>query len=248
MGCDIHLYAEIKDDQGDWQPLDNWKVKEAGTDDEYIDVDYKEAFYKGRNYDLFAILADVRNGYGFAGVDTGDEYRPIAMPKGLPSDTCAMIKQASDRWNGDGHSHSYFTVNELLKYNWARDNNQRGIVSLESMVDWKNSYMPDLSPRSWCGAMSGGDNTLILEEAIFMQDLGAAKIEAENQGIIQTDENLVSLIQKSYGEDKRINYRAEWSTPYYYEARDLFSETLPRLLSHCQGDYDRVRIVFWFDN
>ena len=39
-----------------------------------------------RHYDVFAILADVRNGYGFAGVRTGSGFDPIAPGRGLPSD------------------------------------------------------------------------------------------------------------------------------------------------------------------
>jgi hypothetical protein len=49
MGTDIHCAVEKK------QPDGTWKVVDAPFDDY-------------RNYDSFAILADVRNGHGFAGV------------------------------------------------------------------------------------------------------------------------------------------------------------------------------------
>lgn len=42
--------------------------------------------FDNRNYDLFAALADVRNGVGFAGVKTGKAIEPIAMPRGIPDD------------------------------------------------------------------------------------------------------------------------------------------------------------------
>ena len=43
-------------------------------------------FFHDRNYDVFSILADVRNGYGFAGVRTSTGFDPIAPGRGLPSD------------------------------------------------------------------------------------------------------------------------------------------------------------------
>src|SRR3990167_5661087 len=39
-----------------------------------------------RNYSLFAILANVRNGYGFGGCDTGNGFEVIAKQRGIPND------------------------------------------------------------------------------------------------------------------------------------------------------------------
>ena len=47
---------------------------------------------------LFAILAGVRNGYGFAGCDTGDGFRPIAPPRGLPGDVSPEVAEEARRW------------------------------------------------------------------------------------------------------------------------------------------------------
>jgi hypothetical protein len=43
-------------------------------------------FLHDRVYDVFAILADVRNGYGFAGVTSSSGFDPIAPGRGLPDD------------------------------------------------------------------------------------------------------------------------------------------------------------------
>jgi len=97
MGCDIHPHVEIRRD-GRWERLDWRKRHETG---EYYDperrrdpkVDYDKLFedplYINRNYCLFSILADVRNGYGFAGCDTGDKFVPVAEPRDLPADVTA---------------------------------------------------------------------------------------------------------------------------------------------------------------
>lgn len=78
MGCDIHFYVE-KRINGIWQTADKWS---ADLDDDRPYVDYDDRFYRDRNYDLFGILADVRNGRGFAGVTTGEGFVPIAAPQG----------------------------------------------------------------------------------------------------------------------------------------------------------------------
>ena len=68
--------------------------------------------YNGRSYYLFAILADVRNGSG--------EVEPIDYPRGIPDDASSGYKYVVDRWDGDGHSHSYFTLDELINFDWSK--------------------------------------------------------------------------------------------------------------------------------
>jgi len=64
----------------DW--LDRWREKRRRFE-----------WYGDRNYNAFAILADVRNGYGFAGCDTGDGFVPISTPKGFPDDMCEEVRK-----------------------------------------------------------------------------------------------------------------------------------------------------------
>lgn len=131
MGCDIHFFVErwtssnnyegprnLTEDRdqklnevlGDkpthfrWVSADKWQ-----KDDESWDVLYNDELYNGRNYGLFSILADVR----------GDE-EPIDNPRGIPNDASSGYKYMCDRWDGDAHSHSYFTLEELLEVNWTK--------------------------------------------------------------------------------------------------------------------------------
>ena len=118
MGCDIHMYAEVKKNNK-WSKVGDvfenmWYSKDRELSD--WNKPLTDTPYDGRNYDLFAILADVRNGHGFAGCVTGERFNPISEPKGLPDDVSKKIKKESDKWDGDGHSHSYFTVKELLDF------------------------------------------------------------------------------------------------------------------------------------
>jgi hypothetical protein len=57
-------------------------------------------FADGRNYNLFAKLAGVR-GEG-------------PSPKGVPDDASDLALMMVDRWEGDGHSHSWMLMDEAL--------------------------------------------------------------------------------------------------------------------------------------
>lgn len=86
------------------------------------------------------MLANVRNGVGFAGCDTGDGFTPISEPRGLPEDVTAEVKEASDRWGVDGHSHSWVILAELLAYDWQGQRTKlRGWVSGSDFRLWKES-------------------------------------------------------------------------------------------------------------
>ncbi|MEI2465139.1 hypothetical protein [Niallia taxi] len=125
MGCDIHMFLEVrkypyqdeKRENGIWISKDKWSIEPDHylcPEDNYkkYRVDYDDLIYKGRNYYLFSVLANVRNYNSF-------DY--ISEPKGLPNDVSSEIKDESDHWGSDGHSHSYLTLRELLSYNWNKE-------------------------------------------------------------------------------------------------------------------------------
>jgi hypothetical protein len=90
MGCDIHPHFEVRRN-GRWEAHSvQTKYAAGGSGDGTDHIDWNsfsgDALFVGRNYDLFAMLADVRNGAGFAGCDTGDGFVPVADPKGFPAD------------------------------------------------------------------------------------------------------------------------------------------------------------------
>jgi len=153
MGCDIHLYVEKRDENGKWVSADTWTPDDWAAKegkDQFV-VSFENRFYVDRNYDLFAILADVRNGYGFAGIDTGDGFIPIADPRGLPFDVTLAVHAEGDAWDCDGHSHSYFTVAELKAYNWNQTTKHRGVVDPWNFELWRRNG----KPNTWSGDVSG---------------------------------------------------------------------------------------------
>jgi len=212
MGCDIHFFVEKKIGNK-WVSVDEWKDYDG-----WKTVDYKKAFYSNRNYDLFAILANVRNGYGFAGCDTGNGFIPISMPRGLPDNVSQEVGNHSKQYGEDGHSHSYLTVKELLAYDWNQTTKKRGVVSEEEYQEIIDK------PKRYAGGVSGRDIVHV------------------------TPSQMDRLITHPELKDKDKSYytTVEWKETYKEAVRDFYIETLPRLKG--LGKPNKVRIVFWFDN
>lgn len=232
MGCDIHFYVERKVD-GVWQSADRWEPSEEEPGSQRIPR--KKRFYSDRNYNLFAILADVRNGYGFAGCDTGNGFVPIADPRGIPEDVSELVQAESDRWEGDGHSHSWFTVAELLNYDWTQTTKHRGFVSAAQYYEWNRWQREDgEGPNSYCGDVHGGSIEKVSEAEL------RSRIESITGGDwYRSEEKVLANLPSVY-------CQVEWELPYYKSARGFLSETIPQLLR--LGKPDEVRIVFFFDN
>lgn len=234
MGCDIHLYAERRDENGTWVDANPWEVnKYHESDPEHeprMTIPYGKGFYSGRNYDLFGILANVRNGRGFAGCDLGRGYWPISPPRGLPDDVSPEVLAESELWDDDGHSHSWLTVAELMAYDWTQTTVSRGWVSLKEFADWNRwARSHGEPPASYCGDVFGPN---------------IRKVSIEEMERLCAE----GVTEREVPDPKRISYycQVEWTHPYYSVATEFLSATLPRLWR--LGAPEDVRIVFWFDN
>ena len=102
MGCDIHMYVEIKRDKK-WENADYFVVSDPLAEKPKLSL---VEIYGHRNYALFAVLADVRN--------AGYDY--IDAPRDIPDDATEFVKSEYDEWGWDAHSASYFTLRELIDY------------------------------------------------------------------------------------------------------------------------------------
>lgn len=164
MGCDIHMHYEVKNENG-WSFYD-WKSEFVigHYDDGSAQYDYRKVFdhplYISRNYDLFAILANVRNGRGFAGIPTGYGFNPISEPRGLPEDVTSIVKEDSNDWGGDGHSHSWLSLSEVLNYNWNQTTSHYGVVGVQEYKEFLSAG----KPSSWCGSVMGGSIKMVSNE------------------------------------------------------------------------------------
>lgn len=257
MGCDIHLYVERRDQDGIWHSLDTWNddPDEPGRKSVYKWGPGFEQLagpiYRERNYDLFAILADVRNGRGFAGCDTGDGFNPIAAPRGVPDDASPEYAAEVASWDGNGHSHSWLTLGELLCYDWTQTTKRRGWVGPSDWARWRDYGRPD----SWCGDIWGGKVTHHSNadfEAAW-QKVRATKGYPENRhaaahiGRKDPDgmEDTAAFIRHLGGAPYT---QVEWVVSYHDACSGFWSDCVPKLLALSQGRFNDLRIVFFFDN
>lgn len=125
MGCDIHTFVEIKSkyksEPKEWSDGNFYRKNtefsdsaEEGTTSSEPEY-WRVSAYIGRNYTLFALLADVRN---------YDDIEPIDYPRGVPDDCSKACQKELDAWGVDSHSHSYFTLTELLDYFETQEQNK----------------------------------------------------------------------------------------------------------------------------
>ncbi len=240
MGCDIHLYVEKRTSaNAKWQSADKWTPDEDTPKRKR--VAYKDEFYGGRNYNLFSMLADVRNGRGFAGVKTGAGFQPIAAPKGLPEDCCALVQAESDGWDCDGHSHSFLTVAELMAYDWTQTTTLCGDVSGVEYAEWRRWRKENgQGPESYCGSCHGQAIRHISPDEM---DKVVSKAEKEIEHLRGMGSKWTEALAEKVG---NYHTQVEWTEPYYRAAEEFLSSTLPRLWR--LGTPENVRIVFWFDN
>ena len=213
MGCDIHMRVEVFVEDA-WRP--------ANVEP-----------YEDRNYDAFAILANVRNGSAFAGCKTGDGFVFISEPRGLPHDIARHDDPHDEDdeddedddgaragyWFGD-HSHSWLTLAELEAADWQRTAVKCGVVGAKEFLAWHERGGG--RPRSYCGGITGPGIRYVLNGTM-----------------------LVAV--KDGSADDRMYTTVEWSETYAEASGRFHSEFMPRLRALGLPP-EHVRIVFGFDS
>lgn len=131
MGCDIHIAIQAQNADGAWveipwqRALYDHEIERGET--VAPDIAIAPACFDGRNYNLFGILADVRNGYGFAGIETGTGWKSIAADRGLPHDFSEndLLPRVEPIWRDEreprylgDHSFTWVTLDELETWPW----------------------------------------------------------------------------------------------------------------------------------
>lgn len=242
MGCDIHLRVQKFVD-------DKWTFAEERIADKYEPTKTThERWYDGRNYRLFGMLANVRNGIGFAGVDTGDAFRFISEPRGLPDGMAEYIGEIRDKdgsvedydfWFGD-HSHSWLTLPELIDFDWYQSTKCRGWVNGPQFEEWDRMKEWESEPREHCGGVSGGNVTHISETEMRQR---LTEIKQITKPWSAAEAKIKDLYSSTY-------CLVEWPMFYSEAAGKFYTQTMPRMfrLAKQVGGPENVRIVFGFDS
>lgn len=188
--------------------------------------DVPSNYEQGRHYQLFAVLANVRNGFGFAGIPTGEVVEPISQPRGLPDDFEVADGKLHpidpnnlppwDRenypdvtlWMGY-HSFSWLTGEEMLAwFETAPSLLKTGILSKDVYTSW-DKVQP---PSCYCASISG-------------------------QGIVIVDQDSAETTTDW------THVLCSWSSDLKQELAYFFDE-VAKLVS----EYGEIRFVFGFDS
>lgn len=237
MGCGIHVVVETKGKRGAWS--------------------FKEKLPLSRNYDLFAILANVRNRMWSKPKDT---LVFISAPKGVPPDVSKRSQKAlSDE---DYHSHSYLTLRELVEFDWNRAEHKTAFVTdIEfALMRYEGTVVPRcplFDPVSSETSLSDMERRIVspdfiehLKRMIRLENVAGntdaysiKEIERLEALLCHTEHSLdVSIVDEWTGGVVKV----EWEETYAMKVDEFFTDTIPHLKSI--GDLDDVRIVFAFDS
>jgi len=121
MGCDIHLHQEVKIN-GKWE--------------------HYALLNPRRNYVMFARMANVRNYDG--------ELEPIVEPRGIPKDATVLTKYDFKEWEGDAHSASWLSAQEISELNKWREE-YKSFPGEKLDIFWLEDWAGYLFGNSWPG-------------------------------------------------------------------------------------------------
>lgn len=234
MGCDIHAIAEVKID-GRWR-INTDKVfpnpwYEKGSTDGYSKHKYNDYPEDGRSYDWFAVLADVRNGRGFAGSVTGSGFSVIAQPRGVPPYCSPEWRKTVMDWGRDMHSHSYLYVDDFENFDWEQGQAEKyGTLNLKEYKKYrKTGELPEEVNGTVWGAKV---RTLDSEDADDYLD-GKLDLGFDDTGVPQ--------------DPKHVFVKVQW-TVNYADYFDYKLNTWVEPLKKLEKKYEDARVVFAFDN
>jgi hypothetical protein len=219
--------------------------KRAGN--EWVDIPHN--YDHGRDYYLFAILADVRNGFGFAGAEIFTPVKPISEPRGLPADfqveadTHLLFgmelmdprrRSYYERWPADpvdpddnpleywlgDHSHSWLLGSEILAYGETLRDTYTEETGVMSLKEY-DAWDGKSRPDSYSGAVWGKDLVTVTPETL-------AEWRAS--------------MHFPHAPDK-VYVRVRWMVPALPDVAYFFEE-VARLVA----EHGEVRYVFGFDS
>lgn len=203
------------------------------------------AWWRSRDYELFAILAGVRN--------YESTFRPIAQPRGIPKDASVPVRRQLE--GPDIHTPSWLKVSELLGAGWrSRVIRMSGAIPLqacdvEPTVHWSgpgvDDYVRVVSYQEWRssgGIPRGYSSESMVASRLLPNHLLSAKRAAEVlDGRADVLEHVASRLR-----EEKFYVSVLWDQTYA-QFVPHFVEFVEQLLLPV-GPPDRVRIVFGFDN
>jgi hypothetical protein len=206
MGCDIHLYIEYKSKKTEFDGYDSGWQSFGGS------------INPGRNYAMFALMADVRN--------YGDDKLPVLVKRrGMPEDAGYTATDDIRIYISDVPSSRYVST-ETAK-SWVKSGSSKVINDKEGNPMWVTD--PDAHSHSW---LTTSEFESILNKYLELQSVWHKKRVEEHNKMVK-EEN----IQPD-----------SWAyAPPSSNDEPEYQVILASLKRFEELGYD-ARIVFWFDN
>lgn len=219
MGTDIHTTFQAKrklpavgnenpEDISEWEDI-------PGSD---VEIDNYSRWGISRHYLLFAVLADVRNGFGFAGTETHIPLVPISEPHGCPDD----FEPNEYDWY---HSTSWLSGEEMMAWFNGDSINivSTGIIDKATFDTWDGN-----DPESYCGNIFGDGIVIGSDPVSFFRVMG------QDADISQ----LAAPINEN-----TTHVRVHWQTNVQSEVAYFFN-AVQKLIEK----YGEIRLVMGFDS
>lgn len=112
MGCDIHIYVEVKyKNKSDWEVFkeDYFELTDFGKS--YYKKEKSNILFDNRDYTMFGFLAGVRD----------SEIIPAPYSKGLPDSVAQEVSDDYTLWDLDAHSVAHLYVSQLLEFDYSKN-------------------------------------------------------------------------------------------------------------------------------
>jgi hypothetical protein len=158
MGCDIHIYVEIrKENKWELFELEHFTLSE--WEKRTYKMEKGASPFDWRSYSMYGFLAGVRR----SGVT------PIKECKyELPKDVSNEVKNAYIQWEDDAHSASFLTLKELLEFDYNKDfttlTNKRNVLVEKIFIEKEYSendiehYYNNKEDETYYDALGGPDS------------------------------------------------------------------------------------------
>lgn len=228
MGTDIHITVEVKNEQGIWEDKTLFPVDPGEGEEKPFIGNYGEDRHHcdpGRNYWLFGFLAK--------GVRGNPNLPTMGEPRGVPDDASEMYRAWVDQYDGDGHSHSWFTIKELMAVDWNQKIPHTGTVNATQYAVARINGKPD----AWSEHPWGGNNQILspeaMEQAIFL-----ATGETSFHRALRDHRNTLDTLP--------AHTDVSWTGTLAECLPSFLLRQMPHYWSY--GDPENVRICFFFDN
>lgn len=173
MGLDVQMYVEVR--RGDV-----WRLGDPLVKNPYFDPvrpqdepQFKpREVYEGRNYELFAILANIGNP-----VRADEPFECVSYPRGLPPDVSAEVQVWHDQLEGATWAESWLLLGEILRFDWHGKE-----ILRRAMVDDRAAHLFPPGRRgfpyeNWpaevnCGIWESGSGTEVRWKETYAEAVG----------------------------------------------------------------------------